>query len=125
MEGEAEMIGLKYWVGFCLSLSETYRDYPFGEEWTVLRHKGSKKSFALFYQGGAGLCVNLKCDPLRADFLRRVYPWVTPGYHMNKTHWNTVLLDRADEDEVRSMILHSYLLTAGFQKAAGERGKKQ
>ena len=75
----------------------------------------------MFYERMGKLCVNLKCDPLRADFLRRALPWVTPGYHMNKTHWNTVWLDQADWDETCSMILHSYLLTAGKPVFKGER----
>ena len=109
------------WVEYCLSLSGTYKDYPFGEEWIVLRHRESKKSFAFFYEKEGKHCVNLKCDPLRADFLRRIYSWVTPGYHMNKVHWNTIWLNNADEDEVRSMILHSYLLTARNRQKKGRK----
>ena len=74
-----------------------------------------------FYEKEGKHCVNLKCDPLRADFLRRIYSWVTPGYHMNKVHWNTIWLNNADEDEVRSMILHSYLLTARNRQKKGRK----
>lgn len=104
---------LEFWSEFCLSFPGVYRDYPFGEEWTVFRHRKTGKSFAFFYERGGTLCVNLKCDPFRADLLRRSFSWVTPGYHMNKTHWNTVCLSGAagNEDEVRSMISHSFSLT--------------
>ena len=117
-----DMKSMEEGMAFCLSLSASYRDYPFGEGWTVFRHRENDKSFAFFYEKDGRPCVNLKCEPLRADFLRRAFTWVTPGYHMNKTHWNTIWLDRSEEDEVRSMILHSYQLTAG-KKPVGKRGK--
>ena len=69
-------------IDYCLTYPDAYEDYPFDAlsdapaAWAVLRHKGSKKSFAFIYQRG-GLCVNLKCEPLFADFLRHVYPGVT------------------------------------------------
>ncbi|MCI8501617.1 MAG: MmcQ/YjbR family DNA-binding protein [Oscillospiraceae bacterium] len=106
------------WEAFCGSLPGVYRDYPFGEEWLVFRHRETHKIFALFYQKDGVPCLNLKCEPLRADFLRRAFDWVTPGYHMNKSHWNTVRLNSADENEVRSMILHSYSLTGKKPSAA-------
>jgi len=59
------------------------------------------------------LCVNLKCDPMKADFLRRVYHDVTAGYHMNKEHWNTVTIGGdVPETELYEMIRHSHDLTA-------------
>ena len=103
-------------IDYCLTYADAYEDYPFdaatGEPgaWAVMRHRGNKKSFALIYERG-GLCVNLKCEPLRADFLRRVYPGVTPAYHMNKTHWNTVRPDAVPKDALYEMIAHSHQLT--------------
>lgn len=116
---------LKIWSEFCLSFPGVYRDYPFGEEWTVFRHRGNKKAFAFFYERGGVLRVNLKCDPFRADLLRSSFSWVTPGYHMNKTHWNTVCLSDAvgNEDEVRSMIAHSFSLTA--EKKSKKKGEAE
>jgi len=82
-------------IDYCLTYPDAYEDYPFNEltgapdaAWVVMRHKGNKKSFALIYERG-GFCVNLKCEPFRADFLRQIYSDVTPAYHMNKEHWNT------------------------------------
>lgn len=103
-------------VDHCLGYPDAYEDYPFDKlpdapgAWAVLRHKGNKKSFAFIYERG-GLCVNLKCEPLRADFLRQIYPGVTPAYHMNKEHWNTVRPDEVPENALRDMIEHSHTLT--------------
>ena len=59
-----------------------------------------------------GLKINLKCEPMTAEFLRKVYPSVTPGYHMNHTHWNTVNLDGSvPEEELFDMIRQSFDLT--------------
>jgi predicted DNA-binding protein (MmcQ/YjbR family) len=103
-------------VEYCLSFPAAYEDYPFddvkdGGAWTVMRHRANKKSFAMIYERRGRLCVNLKCEPLEADFLRRVFADVKPAYHMNKTHWNTVALggDVPDED-LKRMIGRSYAL---------------
>jgi predicted DNA-binding protein (MmcQ/YjbR family) len=66
------------------------------------------KIFALANLDG-DLTVNLKCDPSLALELRELYPSVIPGYHMNKKHWNTILLDGSIPDkEVFDWISHSY-----------------
>ena len=98
-------------VGICLGFPGTYEDYPFDGEWVVMRHSQNKKSFALIYERLGELCVNLKCEPEKADFLRSIYAGVRPAYHMNKTHWNTVVIGSdVPEDELHTMILHSYEL---------------
>ena len=59
------------------------------------------------------LLMNLKCEPMQAEFWRKVHPQVTPGYHMNKTHWNTIDVNGGLEEEtLRGMIDHSWELTA-------------
>lgn len=99
-------------IHYCLSYPGAYEDYPFGEEWTAMRHAANKKMFALIYHLDAHLCVNLKCEPGRADFLRSAFKEVKPGYHMNKEHWNTVILDgELPEDVLYDMVKHSYELT--------------
>ena len=67
--------------------------------------------------------VNLKCDPTLAIMLRETYPAVLPGYHMNKRHWNTVVLDGTiPPDEIEEMIDNSYdLVVRGLKKADRER----
>ena len=107
-------------IDLCLSWPGAYEDYPFddipnngaeGGSWAVIRHRGNQKSFALVYERG-GLCVNLKCEPMRADFLRSAFPeGVTPAYHMNKVHWNTVRPDLVPREELEDMIAHSFDLT--------------
>ena len=107
------MLNRQKLIEYCLSLPGTYEDYPFQDtNWTVMRHTGTKKSFAFLYRRNGFDCANLKCDPMRSDFLKRMYPSVTPGYHMNKTHWITVILDgTVCEEEVLGMIDHSYFIT--------------
>ena len=101
-------------ISFCLTFPSAYEDYPFdgiadAGAWTVMRHRTNKKSFALIYERNGKLCINLKCDPFEADFLRQVFVDVTPAYHMNKVHWNTVALGGdVPEDELKQMVSWSY-----------------
>jgi predicted DNA-binding protein (MmcQ/YjbR family) len=84
---------------------------PFGPDNIVFKVRG--KMFALLALDEVPTAVNLKCDPDRALELRDRYEQVQPGYHMNKKHWNTVVLDGVIPDkEVREMIDHSYELVA-------------
>lgn len=100
----------------CLSHQGAFEDFPFGEDVAVLKVQG--KMFALLPVRGNPLTVSLKCDPREAELLREKYPAVTPGYHLNKTHWNSILIDgTVPDDEVLSMIEDSYrLVVAGFTK---------
>lgn len=75
---------------FCLSLAGVSEDFPFDQETLVFKVMG--KMFALCDVDNFE-SVNLKCDPERAISLREQYSGVKPGYHMNKKHWNTVLVD--------------------------------
>lgn len=96
--------------------------YPFGPGARVLKVGG--KMFGLIGEGEEQLSVNLKCDPQDALALRAAYPkWVQPGYHMNKKHWNTVVVGEGLPDDVlREMIDQSYaLVVASLPKA--ERAK--
>lgn len=82
---------------------------PFGPD--TLVYKVGGKMFALVAETADPLWINLKCDPDEALFLRDIYPAVTPGYHMNKRHWNTVTLDgTVPEAEFRRMVDDSYRL---------------
>ena len=102
-------------IDYCLTLPAAYEDYPFDDlskspdSWTVMRHRANKKSFALIFERNGRLCVNLKCDPQEADFLRSVYADVTPAYHMNKAHWNTIAVSGdVPKDALKDMINASY-----------------
>ena len=104
-------------IELCLGFADAYEDYPFGDitadpdTWTVMRHRENKKSFALIFERG-GLCVNLKCEPLTAQFLREQYEAVSPAYHMNKMHWISVILDSTvTADTVTNLLEISFDLT--------------
>ena len=101
-------------IDFCLTLPAAYEDYPFDDviderAWTAMRHRTNKKTFAFIAVHNGQLIANLKCDPVEADFIRQIYEGVTPGYHMNKEHWNTVYIGGdVPGDELKRMIEHSY-----------------
>lgn len=100
---------------YCLSLPGAIEDYPFGETAAVFKVGG--KMFALTSPAGGPTSINLKCEPTLAIQLRQTYPAITPGYHMNKVHWNTVALDgTVPEDQIRKMIDHSYGLVVPKSK---------
>lgn len=92
-------------------------DYPFDPDIRVFKVKG--KMFAAFNENEEPLRLNLKCDPEEALMLRDVFDAVVPGYHMNKKHWNTVLLDGSlPNGEIERMIDNSYqLVVKGLKKA--------
>jgi predicted DNA-binding protein (MmcQ/YjbR family) len=96
-------------IEYCLTFKNAYEDYPFDGKWTVMRHSSNKKSFAFIFEQNNRLCVNLKCDPDQAQFIRQIYKDVTSGYHMNKEHWNTVITGGdVPGPELLYMISHSY-----------------
>ena len=98
---------------YCIAKKNAIESFPFGEDTLVFKAGG--KIFALVNLDG-DLSINLKCDPAFAIDLRERYSSVTPGYHMNKKHWNPVLLDGSVPDkEVFSWIDHSYKLIIGKQ----------
>ena len=96
---------------YCLSKSHVTEDTPFGPD--VLVFKVGGKMFALAALDAVPTTVNLKCDPDLALELRDRYEQITPGYHMNKRHWNTVKIESGIAGpELRKMIDHSYDLVA-------------
>ncbi len=91
---------------YCILKQNVTESFPFGEETLVFKVDG--KIFALVNLEG-DFTINLKCDPALALELRERYSSVTPGYHMNKKHWNTVFIDGSVPDkEIFSWIDHSY-----------------
>jgi len=94
---------------YCLNKFGTEECFPFDEHTLVFKVKG--KMFALIPLDEEMLFVNLKCDPEYAVELRERYSEITPGYHMNKTHWNTVLINgQLPENLIYELIDHSYVL---------------
>ena len=106
-----------------LDRPETAKEFPFGPETAVFKVAG--KVFALVPWQNDPLTINLKCDPDEAIALRDAYDAVQPGYHMNKEHWNTILLnDSLPEGLLLKMIDDSYrLVVAGLRKV--DRDKLQ
>ena len=96
---------------YLLGKPGAWLDYPFGPDVRV--YKVAKKMFAtLGWEDGLAR-TNLKCDPEFAVALRDMFTGVLPGYHMNKRHWNTVLLDGSvPTSEIEAMVDHSYALVA-------------
>ena len=102
---------------YLLSKPGASGDFPFDP--VTLVAKVGDKMFALVGIDATPLRVNLKCRPEQAEVLRELYPAVLPGYHMNKRHWNTVVLDGSLPDEdVLGMIDDSYeLVCQGLPRA--------
>jgi predicted DNA-binding protein (MmcQ/YjbR family) len=91
----------------CLSFTGAEETFPFGPATSVFKVNG--KMFALSQLGAESLRVSLKCEPALAEALRAAHDAVLPGYHLNKRHWNTVVLDGSLPDAtVRDMIEDSY-----------------
>jgi predicted DNA-binding protein (MmcQ/YjbR family) len=101
---------------FCLALPGTTAETPFGPDTLVFKAGG--KIFALT-DLNTFASINLKCDPERAVELREAYDYVRPGYHMNKKHWNTVLVGTgATDTQLRQWTRDSYaLIVASLPKA--------
>lgn len=97
---------------YLLSMPNARLDYPFGKEVAV--YKSGDKMFALVAEGKEPVQISLKCDPQLAIVLREKYETVLPGYHLNKKHWNTIVLTgQMPWDEVQALIRHSYDLVTG------------
>lgn len=104
-------------IDLCLSFPGAAEDYPFEEEHCVMRHSQNRKWFALITTLEDRLAINLKCDPMQADFWRSVYTDCRPAWHMNKTHWNTILVDGdVPLEELTEMISDSFDLTRPKQR---------
>jgi predicted DNA-binding protein (MmcQ/YjbR family) len=90
-------------------------DYPFGEGVAVYKigQGEDAKMFALVSEDKQPVQLSLKCDPLLAETLREKYETVLPGYHLNKKHWNTIILSgQLPWEEIQGLIRHSYDLVA-------------
>ena len=102
---------------YLLARPGAVEDFPFGPD--VYVYKVAGKMFATLAEDAGVAQMNLKCDPNEALFLRDMFEAVRPGYHMNKTHWNTVTLDGSiPRGEVERMIDRSFgLVVRRLRKA--------
>ncbi len=110
---------------YLLSKPAASLDFPFGPQ--VLVFKIRNKMFATLGWSGDLANMNLKCDPQEAIMLRDVFDAVIPGYHMNKTHWNTLILDGSiPVPEIERMIDRSFgLVVRGLLKSDRQRLEMQ
>ncbi|MGX8681394.1 MAG: methylated-DNA--[protein]-cysteine S-methyltransferase [Spirochaetales bacterium] len=97
-----------------LSFEDTYLDAPFHDNnWQLVRFKGNGRAFLWTYERGGFINLNVKVEPDKAWFWRDAYSSVIPGYHQNKEHWNTIILDGSiPEKHIKMMIRDSYRLIA-------------
>lgn len=102
---------------YLLDFPNSWIDFPFGEDMSVYK-TGDKtrkegKIYAILAHNKKPLQISLKCDPLLAEKLRNEYESVLPGYHLNKKHWNTIILSgQVDDTELKSLMMHSYQLVS-------------
>lgn len=101
-------------IEYSLSLNNTFVDYPFPDdiESVTMKHSENKKWFALIMNVKGKLYINVKTDPFYSDLLRKSYDYIIPAYHMNKEHWNSIIVQKGiDEKLVKELINQSYELT--------------
>lgn len=113
-----EPMDKKMLIEYCSSLENAIVDRPFKYDFltVIARHRDTKKWFGAIMEREGRVFINVKCDPLDGDFLQYAYKGITPGYHMNKTHWISVYLNSDIPDElILQLVYDSYKLT--------ERGK--
>ncbi len=114
-------------LAYGLSFSGTYQEAPFHDpNWQLVRIKGSKKAFLWTYERNGHINLNVKADPQWRDFWRSAYSSVIAGWHQNKEHWNTIILDgTVPEKDIKRMIADSYdLVTDSPSKRIYEAVKK-
>lgn len=101
-------------IKYCLTLQNTFEDYPFEDDniSVVMKHKKNKKWFALMMEVKGNIYLNIKTNPEYSELLRNEYEYIIPAYHMNKEHWNTIVVtDNIDVQLVKELIKQSYELT--------------
>ena len=110
-----------------LSFKDTYTEAPFHDpNWQLVRIKNNKKAFLWTYERDGYINLNVKVSPQWRDFWRTTYKSVIPGWHQNKEHWNTIILDGTIPDEdIKRMIAESYdIVTDSPTKRIYEAVKK-
>ena len=114
-------------LNYGLSFPGTYKEAPFHDQnWQLVRVTDNKKVFLWTYERDGYLNMNVKVDPEWRDFFRNAYESVIPGYHLNKEHWNTIIIDGTIPDgEIKKMIEESYrIITDSPTKRIYEAVKK-
>ena len=99
-------------LAYGLSFPDTYQEAPFHDEnWQLVRIKESEKAFLWTYERDGYINLNVKVSPEWRDFWRNAFQSVVPGWHQNKEHWNTIILDgTVPQEDIKRMIAESYAL---------------
>lgn len=105
-------------ITYCKSFQSVIEDYPFRDSnWTLMRHRDNKKAFACIYEREGNIWINVKCNLEWREFWRAAYASVVPAYHMNKEHWNSIILNgEVPDKDISRMIEESYELTKPKKK---------
>ena len=102
-------------IRYCLELPNTFEDYPFPDDniSVTMKHRENKKWFALLMNVKGEEYLNIKTNPEYSELLRKTYDYIIPAYHMNKEHWNTIIINNyvVDNKLVKELIKQSYELT--------------
>lgn len=121
------MMTRKEAVTYGLSFEHTYEERPFRDQnWQLIRVRKSKRAFLWIYERDGYINLNVKVNPEWRDFWREAYDSVIEGYHQNKEHWNTIILDGTiPDEEIKRMIAESYdIITDSPTKRIYEAVKK-
>lgn len=99
-------------LAYGLSFPDSYQEAPFHDpNWQLVRIRRTKKAFLWTYERNGCVNLNVKVNPESRDFWRAAYEAVVPGWHQNKEHWNTIILDGSIPDnDIKQMISESYHL---------------
>lgn len=106
-------------IEYCLTLEDTYKDNPFPDDYesVTMKHLKNNKWFALLMNVKDKVYLNVKTIPSYSELLRNSYEYIIPAYHMNKEHWNTIIIgDNVDVSLVKELIEQSYELTKNNKK---------
>lgn len=105
-------------LAYGMTFQGAYLDTPFRDKnWILVRYRKNKKAFLWTYEYDGAMRINIKADPEWRDFWRNAFEAVLPGYHQNKEHWNTVILDGSVPDrDIKRMIAESYELILGSDR---------
>ncbi len=97
-------------ITYGLTFPDTYMEMPFKDKnWQLIRVKGNKKAFLWVYEREGCINLNVKVSPEWRDFWRKAFKSVIAGWHQNKEHWNTIVLDGSiPEKDIKTMIAESY-----------------
>ncbi|MDN4616864.1 MmcQ/YjbR family DNA-binding protein [Paenibacillus sp. PsM32] len=100
-------------IDYCMAYDNVYEDHPFKDaNWTLIRHQHNKKTFAWIFEREDHIWINVKCEPGMIEQWREEYESIIPAYHLNKDHWNSVILDGSiTATDMKHLISTSYEMT--------------